>query len=147
MYLTPSKLYSISTNPKDTRGNQSHKIITWWASGAVSKLIISFFYDKQENLLLKSWLIWTLVEMLFIPCNKRVQIKWTEWAQYIMLLVIEPQSPESGLQKIMKFHKNSRECMNILKKELLKFCFTVPFCNACNQKFSSVTLYLLPFPR
>ena len=38
---------------------------------------------------------------LFIPCNKRVQNKWTEWAQYIMLLVIEPQSPESGLSVYM----------------------------------------------
>ena len=39
-----------------------------------------------------SYNIW--VEKLFIPYNKRVQNKWTAWAQYIMLLVIEPQSPE-----------------------------------------------------
>ena len=36
--ITHLKLYSISTNPKDTRGNQSNKIMTWWASGAVSSV-------------------------------------------------------------------------------------------------------------
>ena len=42
-------------------------------------------------------LLFVLVGKLFIPCNKRVQNKWTEWAHYIMLLVIEPQSPGAGL--------------------------------------------------
>ena len=37
------------------------------------------------------------MEKLFIPCNKRVQNKWTEWTHYIMLLEIEPKSPESRL--------------------------------------------------
>ena len=45
-----------------------------------------------------------IVGKLFIPCNERVQNKWTEWAQSIMLLVIEPQSPESGLPSLGKNH-------------------------------------------
>ena len=45
----------------------------------------------------------SLVEKLFIPCNKRVQNKWTVWAHYIMLLEIEPHSPESGLEYNRKY--------------------------------------------
>ena len=103
MYRTPLKLYSISTNPKDTRGNQRNRIMTWWVSSAVSsvdKYITDLFYDKQENTLLKACMIWTLLAKLFIPCNERAHTKWTEWTQYIMLFKIEPKSPEAGLPRI-----------------------------------------------
>ena len=75
---------------------------------------------------------------LFIPCNKRVQNMWTEWAHYIMLLVIEPQSPESGL--VTKLNHPPTECLYRYVKHLL---YNIKIWLGQPQRTHVVPIYLI----